>query len=130
MSKLLALAAACHQITFIVVESWLFKGLRDAAAARSEHLGRLVSCQLCFGTWVAFVLAALFRPRSVAPSRALPARVNVVASWAIDSFVIALVARVLNETIASVREEVEVRKREAEVLEAAASAEQEAQRAG
>jgi hypothetical protein len=130
MSKLLALGAACHQITFIVVESWLFRGLRDAAAARSEHLGRLLSCHLCFGTWVGFVLAALFRPRFAGPSRALPAPVSATASWAIDSFVIALVARLLNETIASVRGEVEVKKREAQVLDAVASAEQEAQRAG
>ena len=42
-NSLLALAAACHQITFIVVESWLFKGLRDAAAAR-QLIGHHPDC--------------------------------------------------------------------------------------
>src|SRR5688500_1181555 len=105
MGRLLALAAACHQITFIVVESWLFKGLRESAAARNEHLGKLVSCHLCFGTWVGLALAALFRPTLVAPSANVRGPARAVLAWAVDAFVISLVARVMNETIASVRED-------------------------
>ncbi|HEX4744018.1 MAG TPA: hypothetical protein VFW12_05035 [Candidatus Limnocylindria bacterium] len=135
MGRLLALAAACHQITFIVVESWLFKGLRDAAAARNEHLGKLVSCHLCFGTWVGMALAALFRPTLVRPSGYVPGPARALLQWAVDAFVISLVARVMNETIASVREDVEVKKKEAELLETEVRAEeplaeQEPQRAG
>jgi hypothetical protein len=130
MSRLLALAAACHQITFIVVESWLFAGLRERSARVNEHLGKLVSCHLCFGTWVAFGLAALFRPRFARPSPYLPPIAQAVASWAVDSFVIALAGRVMNEAIASVREDVEVKKKEAELLEAEVLAEEEPQRAG
>ena len=127
MGRLLALAAACHQITFIVVESWLFKGLRDRAAARNEHLGKLVSCHLCFGTWVGLALAALFRPTLVAPSAGVRGPARSVLSWAVDGFVISLAARVMNETIASVREDVEVKKKEAELLEAEVLAEEEPQ---
>ena len=128
MGRLLALAAACHQITFIVVESWLFKGMRDAAAARNEHLGKLVSCHLCFGTWVGMVLAALFRPRLASPSGGLPGPVRSIAGWAVDAFVIALAGRVLNELIAEVREDVEVKKKEAELLEGLAEEEGQAVR--
>lgn len=130
VGRLLALAAACHQITFIVVESWLFKGARDAAAARNEHLGKLVSCHLCFGTWVGLALAALFRPTFVRPSGYVRDPARTVLAWVVDAFVISLVARVMNETIASVREDVEVKKKEAELLEAEVLAEEEPQRAG
>ena len=127
MGRLLALAAACHQITFIVVESWLFTGLRERAAARNEHLGKLVSCHLCFGTWVGLALAALFRPTLVAPSHYVRGPARAVLTWAVDAFVIAFVARVMNETIASVREDVEVKKKEAELLEAEVLEEKEPQ---
>ena len=127
MGRLLALAAACHQITFIVVESWLFKGRREWAASRNEHLGKLVSCHLCFGTWVGLALAALFRPTLVPPSAYVRGPARTALAWGVDAFVISLVARVMNETIASVREDVEVKKKEAELLEAEALAEEEPQ---
>lgn len=131
MGRLLALAAACHQITFIVVESWLFKGLREAAAVRSEHLGRLVSCHLCFGTWVGLALAAVFRPTLVPPSPPARGAVRGVLAWLVDAFVISLVARVMNEVIAIVRKDVEVKEQEARLLEETGDlAEEEAQRAG
>lgn len=117
MGRLLALAAACHQITFIVVESWLFKGLRDWSAARNEHLGKLVSCHLCFGTWVGLILAALFRPRVAQPSGYVRGPVRAIVGWAVDGFVISLVGRVMNEVIGTVRKEVEVKEKEAELLE-------------
>ncbi len=120
MTRLFALAAACHQITFIVVESWLFTGLRDAASARNEHLGKLVSCHLCFGTWVGLALAVLFRPTTVRPSGHVGGPARPVLAWVVDGFVISLLARVINETIASVREDVEAKKKEAELLEGAA----------
>lgn len=119
MTRLLALGAACHQITFIVVESWLFRGLRDAAQARSAHLGRLLSCHLCFGTWVGLALAALFRPQSAVPSGRARSPLRGVAEWAVDAFLISLVARALNEVLAAIRHEVALKRREAEVLEAA-----------
>lgn len=131
MGRLFALGAACHQITFIVVESWLFKGMRDQAAARNEHLGKLLSCHLCFGTWVGLLLAALFRPRVAPPSGYVQGPVRAVAGWAVDGFVIALVGRVMNEVIGTVRKEVEVKEKEAELLEATvASVEKEPQRFG
>ena len=132
MNRLVLLSAACHQVTFIIVESWLFKGLRDALARRNEHLGRLVSCHLCTGTWVALGMAALFRPMAVPPA-ALRGRARGVAAYAADSLIIAFGGRVLNEVIAVVRREVEIRERAARLLELRAreaqrSGEQEAQR--
>lgn len=117
MGRILALGAACHQITFIVVESWLFLGLRDWSAARNEHLGKLVSCHLCFGTWVGLILAALFRPRLVPPSGYLPGPARMLVGWVVDGFVIALVGRVMNELLGMLRKDVEVKAKEAELLE-------------
>lgn len=120
MGRLLALAAACHQITFIVVESWLFKGLRGAAAARNEHLGKLVSCQLCFGTWVGLALTLVFRPTLVPPATPGRGVLRSTLAWLLDAFVVSLVARVMNEVIAALRTAVEVKEQEAKLLEEAA----------
>lgn len=120
VGRLLALAAACHQITFIVVESWLFKGLRDAAAARNEHLGKLVSCQLCFGTWVGLALTLVFRPTLVPPATPRRGVVRSTFAWLLDAFVVSLVARVMNEVLAALRTDVEVKEQEKKLLEEAA----------
>ena len=122
MTRLALLAAACHQATFIVVESWLFAGLRESLRRRSTHLGKLVSCHLCTGMWIAFGLAALFRPRTVPPSGVVSGRARALSSFAVDSLVIALAGRVLNEVIGVVRREVEVRERRAKLLQAQARA--------
>lgn len=120
VGRLLALAAACHQITFIVVESWLFKGLRDAAASRNEHLGKLVSCHLCFGTWVGLVLTLVFRPTLVPPATPRHGVLRSTFAWLLDAFVVSLVARVMNEVIAALRTDVEVKEQEKKLLEEAA----------
>lgn len=114
MRRLFILGAACHQITYIVVESWLFAGVRERAARISAHAGKLVSCHLCFGTWVGMALAALFRPGLVPPAPAAPAR--GLLAWAVDAFTIALVGRALNELLAIARREVERRRSEARLL--------------
>ena len=57
----------------------------------------------------------------------MPHAARAVLAWVVDAFVISLVARVMNETIASVREDVEVKKKEAELLEAEVLAEEEPQ---
>lgn len=132
--RLALLSAACQQVTFILVESWLFRGLRETLARRSEHLGRLVSCHLCSGMWVGLALAALFRPAAVPPPR-LHGHARALATYVLDGTLIAFGGRVMNELIAWVRRDVDLKQREARLLEARArqnerSAEEEAQSVG
>lgn len=43
-------------VTLIVTSSYLFSGVRERAARINRHLGYLLSCSLCFGTWVGLAL--------------------------------------------------------------------------
>ncbi len=121
--RFLFLGAINHQITLIVVESLLFRGVRERVAARSRWLGELVSCHVCFGMWVAFLLAFIFRPRFVVASpleTASPAFnrwYRAVATFAGDSFVIAVGGRIYNELLGLLRREVAVTEEERELLE-------------
>jgi len=121
--RFLLLGAINHQITIIVVESLLFKGFRAYVAARSRYLGELVSCHLCFGTWVGFGLALLFRPHfveasAIAPESSTEERIfRDFAYFVGDSFAIALGGRVFNEVLGLLRREVEVMDEERELLE-------------
>jgi hypothetical protein len=121
--RLLLLGAACHQIAHIVTQSLLFKPLREGLRERWRYLGDLVSCHLCFSTWVGLGLALLFRPRFVQPPRLLPARnldsvLRTVATTAVDAFAIGVVARGFNEVLALLKREVEIREEEVEELRA------------
>ncbi|HEX5417351.1 MAG TPA: hypothetical protein VFZ25_16925 [Chloroflexota bacterium] len=121
--RFLFLSAVNHQITIIVVESLIFKGFREWVARRSSYLGSLVSCHLCFGTWVGFFLALLFRPHFVeAPNLpneppAVDRAYRHVALFVGDSFAIALGGRVFNEVLGLLRREVAVKEEERELLE-------------
>jgi hypothetical protein len=110
----MALAAAANQITVIVTESLLFGPLRDAVRKRSHYLGELVSCHLCFGTWVGFALALVFRPGWIGRNGRGPARALAVIA---DGFAIAYFGRLLNELTAKVQREVRVLDETAERLE-------------
>ena|SRR5579884_4111872 len=122
-ARFVFLGAINHQITLIVVESLLFKGFREWAAARSRWLGELVRCHLCFGTWVGFLLAAVFRPRFVdvppvvGASPAFNRWYRMIATFAGDSFAIALGGRIYNEFLGLLRREVAVTEEEKELLE-------------
>ena len=121
--RYLLLSAINHQITIIVVESLLFKGFRAYVASRSRYLGDLVSCHLCFGTWVGFGLALLFRPHfveapAIAPESSTSERLfRDFAFFVGDSFAIALGGRIFNEVLGLLRREVEVMDEERELLE-------------
>lgn len=122
-ARFVFLSAVNNQITVIVVESWLFRGFRDWSARRSRWLGELVRCDLCFGTWVGFLLALVFRPRfvDVPPLSAASPGFNrwyrALATFTGDSFVIALGGRIFNEILGLLRREVEVTDEEKELLE-------------
>jgi hypothetical protein len=122
LRRYLILSAVNNQITVIVVESWLFRSFRAWAARRSAWLGQLVRCDLCFGTWVSFLLAAVFRPTLVETPR-LPGassrfnrRFRSFAAFLVDSFAIALGGRVINEILGLLQREVAVKEEQRELL--------------
>jgi hypothetical protein len=123
LTKLLLFGAVNHQITIIVVESALFRGLRNATNRRSRYLGELISCHLCFGTWVGFLLALVFRPAlaSMPPVPGLPRGLDqAVRRGAVvisDGFAIALVGRIFNEVLGLLKREVQVKEEEGELIE-------------
>lgn len=117
--RALALAAAASQITLIVTDSLLFAPLRSYVKTRSRYLGELVSCFLCFGTWVGFALALLARPRYVRTGGPL----GPLITWALDGFAIAFGGRLLNELTGKLQREVKVLDETAERLEREGAAE-------
>jgi|SRR5579883_2627641 len=123
ISRFVFLGAINHQITLIVVESLLFKGFRDWASRRSRWLGELVRCHLCFGMWVGFLLALIFRPRFVdvpplaSMSPDFNRRFRALATFAGDSFTIAVGGRVFNEALGLLRREVALTEEERQLLE-------------
>lgn len=119
MMRALALAAAAAQITRIVTDSLLFAPLRAYVAERSRHLGELVSCFLCFGTWVGLVLSLVARPRYVRVQGPL----GPIVTWVIDGFAIAFAGRLLNELTGKLEREVKVLDGTAERLEREGEAE-------
>ena len=111
----LALIAAADQITVIVTESLLFRPLRERVRLRSHYLGELVSCFLCFGTWVGLALSLVARrPAGVGRRRR---GFDALVAWAIDGFAIAFGARLLNEVTGKLQREVRVLDETAERLE-------------
>lgn len=111
--KALALAAAAAQVTLIVTESLAFEPLRRYVKRRSQYLGELVSCFLCFGTWVGLALSLLARPKYVSVRGPL----GPLVTWALDGFAIAFGGRLLNEMTGKLQREVKVLDETAEQLE-------------
>lgn len=38
--------------TFIVTQSYIFYGIRNYVSKKSDKLGKLINCPMCFGFWV------------------------------------------------------------------------------
>lgn len=57
----------CYGITSIVVQSKLFKPLREIIKTKSNFFGSLLSCMMCFSFWVGlFVVPVLaFSPTAI-----------------------------------------------------------------
>ncbi len=80
IAGLLSLVTA--SVSFTLSEARLFAGLRQRAAARSRWLGELLGCGYCTGHWVAFGLAAIYRPRLFDAWRPLDYLLTAVAiAW-------------------------------------------------
>lgn len=120
--RLAMLGAINHQITHIVVAGSVFADTRDYCARCHPKLGQLVRCHLCFGMWIGFLLAAIFRPRFVEVDRRgrpfeRPARSRRVAGFLADSFAIALAGRFFNEVLAILRNRAAVEEEQKELLQ-------------
>jgi hypothetical protein len=120
--RLALLGAINHQITHIVVAGSIFSDTRDFCGRCHPRLGQLVTCNLCFGTWVGFLLALAFRPRFVdLDERGLPFRppshTRQVVGFFADAFAIALAGRFYTEILAILRNQAAVKDKERQLIE-------------
>jgi hypothetical protein len=64
----------CYGITSIVVQSKIFKPLRETIKTKSYFFGSLLNCMMCFGFWVGlFVVPVL----SFSPTAILFGKINL-----------------------------------------------------
>src|SRR5438477_103872 len=89
----------------------------EAVRKRSRYLGELVSCFLCFGTWVGLALALIGRGPLGLHRRRASGPLGAFIAWALDGFAIAFTARVLNEVTGKIQREVRVLDETADHLE-------------
>jgi Protein of unknown function (DUF1360) len=121
--RLLILWAINHQVTHICVAGSIFEETRKRCGNLNPKLGQLVSCHLCFGTWVGFLQALLFRPRFIEPRQGrLPIQKSTaprrLAAFFADAFAIALVGRFFTELLAILAGQAAVKKDQEQLLEA------------
>ena len=99
------LGAINHQMTHICVRGSIFEGVRQRCGELHPKLGQLVTCPLCFGTWVGLLLALVFRPKLIESALAgqripQPRPIRKLAVFVADAFVIAFVGRIFTELLA------------------------------
>jgi hypothetical protein len=119
--RLALLGAINHQITHIVVQSGLFEDTRAFWKSYHPKLGQLITCHLCFGTWVGFLLALLFRPRLVELARAgtvlQPTPMRKAVGFVADSLAIALAGRFFTEVFGILSGQVAVEREHERLIE-------------
>ena len=121
--RLLILGAVNHQVTHICVAGSIFEETRQRCGSLSPKLGQLVTCHLCFGTWVGLLMALLFRPGFVGPRQGRlpmqkPTATRRLAAFFADAFAIALVGRFFTEFLAILSGQAAVKKEQEQLLEA------------
>jgi hypothetical protein len=121
--RLMILGAIDHQVTHVCVVGSIFEDTREQCNRINPRLGQLVTCHLCFGTWIGFLLALLFRPGLLEPKgRRLPLHrpptyLRVAAFFA-DAFAIALAGRFFTEALAILAGQAAVKREQEQLLEA------------
>ena len=60
MENLILFFLATCGFTLIVTKSYLFRPLREYINKKNKNIGKLISCQLCFGWWAS--IAIFFLP--------------------------------------------------------------------
>lgn len=73
------LSPVTASVAFTISETVLFAPMRAQVKRANPWLGKLVNCGDCLGHWVAFGLAAVYRPRLFQ------------SGWFLDDFLTALV---------------------------------------
>ena len=81
-SELILIITAAIGCNIIFVYGSIFSWLRNAIEEKSQLLGELISCPMCFGLWCGLVFGFLY---GVRPE--LLAFTVSVLSWALSSFV-------------------------------------------
>ncbi len=120
--RLALLGAINHQVTHIVVAGSIFAETRQFCGRCHPKLGQLVTCYLCFGTWIGFIQALIFRPRLTDVDQARlpfqrPSRSRQLAGFLADSFAIALAGRFFTEILAILRHQAAVKEEEMQLLQ-------------
>lgn len=120
--RLALLGAINHQVTHLCVAGSIFEETRQSFKRVHPKLGLLVTCHLCFGTWVGFLLALVFRPRFIEAGRGelplqRPSRARQIAAFFADTFAISLAGRFYTEALAILAGQAAVKKEQRELLE-------------
>jgi hypothetical protein len=117
--RLALLGAIDHQITHTIVAGSIFADVRQRCTDFNSRLGQLVTCHLCFGTWVGFLLALVFHPGFVSPdpSRRQPKPVRALVAFLADAFAIALASRFYTEILAILAGRAAVEKEQERLIE-------------
>jgi hypothetical protein len=120
--RLVLLGAINHQVTHICVRGSIFEGTRQRCGELHPKLGQLVTCPLCYGTWVGFLMALVFRPKVIETAQAgqripQPHWVRKLAAFLADAFAIALTGRFFTELLAILAAQAAVKERQRQLLE-------------
>jgi hypothetical protein len=107
LGMLLVLGAINHQITHIITTGVIFQEIRQWVwNTFGGKLGYLVTCHLCCGTWIGYIMAVFAIDAITLDDR-------MMINYLLVAFAISLVGRVWNELIAILSSKVaEIRKRE------------------
>jgi hypothetical protein len=120
--RLMLLGAINHQVTHIIVAGSIFADLRERMEQMHPKLGMLVRCHLCFGTWVGFLLALIFRPRFLETGSSRlplqrPSTTQQIVAFFADAFAISLAGRFYTELLAILAGQAAVKQEQRELLE-------------
>lgn len=63
VQNVIFLSIVVASLSFTITETKLFLPLREWAKEKNRFFGDLLCCGYCLGHWIAFVLAAVYRPR-------------------------------------------------------------------
>jgi hypothetical protein len=121
--RLALLGAINHQVTHICVRGSIFQDARQRCGEIHPKLGQLVTCPLCYGTWVGFLMALVFRPKVIEAAQAgqpipQPRRVRKLAAFFADAFAIALAGRFFTEVLAILAHQAGLKERQDDLLAA------------
>jgi len=119
--RLALLGAINHQVTHICVRGSIFDDVRRRCADLHPKLGQLVTCSLCYGTWVGLLMALVFRPRVIEAAQfgqpiPQPRRIRKLAVFFADAFAIALFGRFFTEILAILASQAGIKEHQQQLL--------------